>query len=441
MSQIKLGGYGDPIPTMALPEMDDDAPFTVLIFTDDANFGAAYYRSLGFTHYETWCVGAVGGRGGDGTNSYSLPYERTRSPVPSDIWALHLEYLRVMDFFTSGEWDHIYHYGPSTELPNNGMITIVQHEEFYNPEHLIWFYTYKNAILIPEIEGMGGGGGGGGLRKGFGELVDLPDLVPVVVGKAGVDAGYAQTIQLGSFTPEMPPVSYPNVASEPESTEKRLHELSNFFHTYQRSYPGTHTTFTGNPVKGEDGGASSFGDVTQASGGKGGEPGMVWDGSKFIPKGHGGAGGVGGQLTAGGGAAGSISQTADGANGIWFYETGIGQGGGGGKGGLPTTPATNIPFYRPPVPNPATAGGQGSYSFADTSVYGQRQYRQPWTYIKPVQDLATGTWTYVPTTDTGYMVTPGSGGGARPTPNLKFGSRAEGFSPNGVVMLRLAKVV
>lgn len=71
----------------------------------------------------------------------------------------------------------------------------------------------------------------------------------------------------------------------------------------------------------------------------------------------------------------------------------------------------------------ATNGGQGSFAYADPSVVGNRGQR-----------------TTTPQSS-GYPVLPGGGGGAKPTPVTKFGGYATGFSPNGIVLVRLFKIV
>ena len=509
MSRIELGGQGTPIPALALPPFggESDIPPTVLTFTEDTNFSVFDYKSLGFTHFEAWCVGGAGGRGGDGATRESFGQTKATRAVPQDVWDLRRELANYADYWQQYESQNpilnsfdYWRYRPpllnrvyvAARAPAPGQprwntdsslyleapagdfkrwmeitgdyefrlrneyltmvepwitygeigITYLQLFEMANPTHLMTFTTFSRTILVPEVQGMGGGGGGGGLHKVSGSLEELPDSVPVVVGKLGADAGYAQTKQTGSWTPTPDDQRYfYSGVNGGTPYNARVNELDAYFRNYLYDYPEP-VTFSGNPVKGQDGGASSFGDVAQASGGQGGEPGMVWDGTKFIVKGHGGAGGVGGRLTAGGGALGSVAESVNGADGTWLPETGIGKGGGGGKGGR-----RSDLVYTPPPGTPvstksalATAGGQGSYSFADTSVYGQRQFRQPWTYLKPVFSYPSYTLTFVPTVDSTQLVTAGGGGGARPFPATKVGSRAVGYSPDGVVILRLVKL-
>lgn len=440
MPQIEFDGKGDPIPTLALPPFgaDGNLPPAVLTFMNSADFKVSDYRALGFTHYEAWCVGAAGGRGGDATTVVSQPVVLSQQPVSQDVWNLGLEATRIEDFYTTGEWDHVYAWG--LPGPNGtGLATMADYRNWENPNHMMTFQTYAAPFLFPDVESMGGGGGGGGFQKVNGVLADLPDSVPVIVGKVGVDAPYGQIDANGPFTPN--PVAYIPQDTTLPYPRGRLNEIQNYLIPYSRSYPLPHPSFD-NPTPGGDGGTSSFGDVGQASGGKGGDPGMIWDGAKFVVNGKGGDGGIGGSLLPGGGGAGSAVEGVNGADGVWDPEAGIGGGGGGGKGGLhDTTTGFPMPGFsgQTVVHHFATAGGQGSYSFGDTSVYGPRQFRQPWTYLKPVFQ-PNGTVTYTPTTEANTLVIPGGGGGARPNTSVKAGSKAPGFSPDGVVVLRLAQI-
>lgn len=464
MPRIEFDGEGVPIPSLALPPVgsDDSIAPTVLTFTENADFSVADYRTLGFTHFEAWCVGAAGGRGGNATNQVVYIKKQEMRPVPANVWADYLEevtiddYMRQRnDYFNGWQGPPVYNqvYTPSmwgysivaNGLPAGWTGTAAQAAEYRNPNHLLRFTIYKETLLFPTDLGLGGGGGGGGLHHSSGILTDLPDLVPVVVGKTGVDAGYGQTHQNGLWTPEMTEdfdyIWFANPGAEPDAYIRRKHEIINARTLYTNSYPPPKSVY-GNPQPGGDGGASSFaGAVCQASGGKGGSPGMVWDGTKFVLNGNGGSGGLGGRALAGGGAAGSIAEGVNGADGAWDPEIGIGAGGGGGKGGRAPT-VTGDPRFGPTITtrHDATAGGQGSFSYADTSVYGQRQFRQVWIYSRPISKLPyDGTYTMAPTTTDSSLV-PGGGGGARPITNLKVGSRAPGYSPDGIVVIRLVKI-
>ena len=260
----------------------------------------------------------------------------------------------------------------------------------------------------------GGGGGGGGLHRVVGLLSELPVICPVVVGQVGANGvdgnGHWPYNPVGS-PPYPPNPSY--IASQ----------------------------------NGQDGGASTFnGDTCRASGGKGGSKTPIdmsygspyWEAEGMIPGGNGGEGGTGNRIIAGGGADGALSvlqfhvdpggaTVYDGANltpaidGIW--DGIIGEGGGGGRGGMYRN--HNAHAGQPPHPSQmitedASSGGQGSFSFADTSVFGNRGNRSADPY-----------W--------GKPIVPGSGGGAKEG-LLKYGSYATGFSPNGLVYIRITKI-
>lgn len=225
--------------------------------------------------------------------------------------------------------------------------------------------------------GVGGAGGGGGLHNVRGVLADLPAAAAVVVGVAGLDA-----------------------------------------------------TAGGS---GGDGGYSSFNGATcQASGGKGGAVGATFAASPEFPYpllptwyGQGGEGGSAGRIAAGGGAPGGAG-AAEGGLGSWDQSVGIGQGGGGGKGGHKTT--VNDDRFNPPTKytlDSATNGGNGSFSYDDPTVYGQRGTTQSEALTWP-----PGTW----------ISTPGAGGGAKLPNGQTYGSKALGSFPDGVVFIRLTAI-
>lgn len=248
----------------------------------------------------------------------------------------------------------------------------------------------------------GGAGGGGGLHRILGLLADLPTLSPVVVGAAGSDGSDG--------------------------------EYDSFAGTYDH------------PDDGTDGGYSSFnGTDCQASGGTGGKGTDVFHlassfggtaNQLYTPGGWGGEGGVGGSITPGGGGAGGYFDTIV-PGGVIDYPIGyhtddhlpidgpwdsaIGQGGGGGFGSTYVSNDWN-PGY-PTYAKAAQSGSKGSFSFGDTAYYGPGQ--------------AT-------TTDIGpffghEMTVPGSGGGAKPR-SRRAGSHTPGYSPAGIVLIRLTKV-
>jgi len=168
---------------------------------------------------------------------------------------------------------------------------------------------------------------------------------------------------------------------------------------------------------GGNGGVSSFNGTTcRASGGGGGAPGP----GGFSPGGNGGAGGSGDRTSAGGGATG-------GANGTWNGV--IGYGGSGGKGGSYFTNPDGDPRPNPAPDISYEAGeaGHGSYSFEDTSVYGSRQSRS--AYPNPWNPPNNG------------LILPGTGGGARISTLMAYGSRAPSFNPNGAVFIRVMQIV
>lgn len=78
----------------------------------------------------------------------------------------------------------------------------------------------------------------------------------------------------------------------------------------------------------------------------------------------------------------------------------------------------------------ASSGGRGSFSYANTSVFGARGVRA----VDPSarQSLSVG--------DPPQIVIPGGGGGARAFRSMPFGSHAPGFNPNGIVVIRLTRI-
>jgi hypothetical protein len=402
MSRVELAGPGGPIPTVALsdPNLDENlAPQAFLLTT--GNFLKVDWVGLGYTHYEVMCIGAVGGNGSDGGAGISWPY-----------------------YYTN--------------LPGGYLLT-----HWYSP-----FPT------TPSI--FGGAGGGGGLHRVAGLLADLPDVIPVVVGSAGAHGPRADISHQYPYMPTPPaPYPHPNYVWDPPHNMIPI------------------------PTVGQDGGASSFGDVCVASGGKGGFPATVWDVTKPSsgynfpgevgapkPDGRGGQGGKGGQAAAGGGGAGAfftfvpglygsqirtVTQAKDGA-----WDGVAGEGGGGGLAG------EYMPGWRPIYIAPsslaadelmhglyddkiveATPGAKGSFSYSNTSVYGQRQDRT-FSYTEkvaqPVDTMVKRDPLVLEQTPTPYLIVPGGGGGARINKSQGFGSRAPGFSPDGAVLVRVTKI-
>lgn len=166
-----------------------------------------------------------------------------------------------------------------------------------------------------------------------------------------------------------------------------------------------HISDPGLTTDGGDGGYTSFGGVVLASGGKGGKR-VQSNSMTETTLAHGGEGGIGNSIVAGGGGTGAIagipSETDMGSGGNsaqdgLLLEDGIGEGGGGGAGGLTKYGATTY------IGNSATDGGRGSYDPVDLSVYcpagiANADPGNP-IYIVGVADII-----------------PGGGGGAKATP-------------------------
>lgn len=99
--------------------------------------------------------------------------------------------------------------------------------------------------------------------------------------------------------------------------------------------------------------------------------------------------------------------------------------------------------YAGSTPRPeleATSGGRGSFSYADTKVYGPRQSSQYWITARRAWDPLTGlliSELLVPTTK---LIVPGTGGGAKAPGKRNYGSQAVGFKPQGLVLIRLLKL-
>lgn len=96
------------------------------------------------------------------------------------------------------------------------------------------------------------------------------------------------------------------------------------------------------------------------------------------------------------------------------------------------------PTVRPDMP--ASAGGQGAFSYLDTKVYGPRQQRQPFTRTVYVYNRVTGQPDLSQSIPTGKLIIPGTGGSAKAPGRRYFGSRAIGFKPEGLVLIRLIKI-
>jgi hypothetical protein len=435
--RIELAGRGFPIPDLALPEplISDDRPTQVLIFADGEVFNKVDWVNLGYTNYEVWCVGGAGGLGGTLNDGMWWPAVRTRPHMNSTEWGWYLE---IMHYYNDPLGVHYSHWDPvlGMEVP----ITMDQYYEDQFPNHDPWYHA---RLLTPSLRAVGnpapGAGGGGGVHVISGELDDLPDSVPVMVGAAGADAGPGQIQVNGSWTPDLEPQS--SYASYPEYIRDNFIWSDNFM---DRDYPLPHPSFLP-PQPGGDGGASSFGDIAKASGGKGGGPAKVWVGASLVTRGHGGDGGLGGRLLAGGGGKGSITSYTSTA-GVVTHDPGgdgswdgvIGGGGGGGRGG--EVIVTGSPPYSVTTIRQGSNGGRGAFSYGDTSVYGQRQYPSVFVSENRQYDYYTGALVSTTLVSGSHLLIPGGGGGVRANRKRLVGSDAQGYSPDGMVLLRLMKL-
>lgn len=448
MSQIELAGQGGPIPNIALPDpnIDPNMPVQILELKNGDVFHKEDWVTLGFTRFEVWCVGAAGGRGGS-TGRLDHGEFHYYESMPPDIW----EYYKEQKVLISeggmqyqgynGIW--WYQNGPLIQLAGWASSDYWVHhaDAIYPARNAERAINYKNFYIEEDSDQIpapdytiirlrfGGGGGGGGTQLVSGLLDDLPDDCPVVVGQAGANGAIGQVRINGPWTPQKN-LDFGYYLTEGPlfftGYEGRLEQLTKWIAQWTYRFPSPMPSFYP-PQPGGDGGASSFGgNVCQASGGKGGRPGLSWVGGVRTFDGAGGDGGVGGQLEAGGGAAGSNSNVP-GADGTWISR--IGKGGGGGRGGVDDYPIQD-----------GTNGGRGTMSYADTSVYGEKD---PVSYWVKTERTDVSYDVERPATENQVATTkkyiPGGGGGVRALGKFPYGSRATGYSPNGTVVLRLIK--
>lgn len=338
--RVLLGGDGQPIPTIALPDptVDGSGVPISLLLEDGEEFHAADYISLGYTHYEVWCVGAAGGRGGHASEKVEWETSFRNVPMPAWYWdSIVADYIER----AGGNPNYVYH---GTAVPGSlvqppvGVIRWDVHDGtlFWEvtPEGLAWLQNPEprtvriTTYLEPyALDGpvIGGAGGGGGLHVVTGRLDELPETVIAEVGVAGADGVPGQSkVEAG-----WDPIVLPNWGPDETLAQQR--------YEFEREFPDPHPLVPP-PGMGQDGGFSSFGDIAMASGGKGGEPSVVWVGGLPMFRARGGEGGAGGRTEAGGGAPGSSSSTANGSDGSW--DGTVGKGGGGGRGGMAAV-ATN----------------------------------------------------------------------------------------------------
>lgn len=439
--RVRLAGKGSPIPGLAIPDPNsgDNIPQTY-IFADGEEFHKADWIGLGFTHYEAWCVGAAGGRGGaQASNTPYFPAVRTRPVMTPAEWDLYLELMIIYASMLQPPYGPYGQFNPPTYQP--APQGVINYYESQFPAHDPWYvsnyYPAAPAPFMVETSVQGGGGGGGGAHRVGGLLADLPEVVVAEVGVRGANAPHGQTVVNGVYTP------IPDSLRMYDPPDGRLQELNNWATEFMNEYPvGTRVGFVP-PGPGEDGGYSAFGDICKASGGKGGRPAKVWNGTEFVPDAAGGQGGAGDTIVAGGGGTGTptgtTAQPPNGQDGTW--DGTIGKGGGGGRGGVIGSPGNSFPYYSPPIPpRLPSSGGRGSFSYADTSIHGPRGAAGFWVQQGYDVDYYTGVVTPKLPVQTSAFTVPGTGGGAKADKKLKYGSHAIGFSPDGLCMIRIYAV-
>lgn len=410
MSRFELGGWvglvGGVLPGEALPDAHSGNTAALVLELETGDFHPEEYMSFGYTHFEAWCFGASGGYGGNETSVVLFDQSVVRPRMSTADWGRYLELMVIY----AGELTPPY--GPY----GGTQAGVRAYYEGQFPNHDPFnVTTFSNPHLDDAVSAYGGGGGGGGLHIVAGLLVDLPQPTPVVVGQVGANGANGQ----GQVPPSEIWTPIPQIMTEKwPTTETRRKVLDNYFNDYSYKYPLPHPSFTEGPLPGDDGGTSNFGDVCRASGGTGGGQSIDWPSSDDkIPYGPGGDGGLGDQVVAGGGGVGDPANGGhDGSDGVLDSVLLIGGGGGGGRGQTPGSyqwvmtdhgPSLQLIGHRYP-----TNGGKGSYSYADTSVYGPR-------------GISNGDL--------------GGGGGGAHRSSLKFGSYSPGYSPNGAVILRIFK--
>lgn len=434
--RVYLGGKGSPREELALAGLGEATGAPVILLLENGEvFAPADYISLGYTHVEIWCIGASGGSGGGLLSGGQYKFTTERKVMPGsyphgDLWGAYIASIEA--------WYARVGRSPSYPVPDGsgGMRSgsIAEYFQYINPTHEFDTRVFSGEIqTTPDLSAIEGAGGGGGLQVVARALADLPEACSVVVGQAGLDAAVGQVLANGGWRPQVENWYWANgwspyplgaamvggaipVGSDEYYWANGVSEwMRNYFNPGDSHFP---------PQPGTDGGVSSFGgDICRASGGKGGRPAKVFSGGAVVVDGDGGDGGAGNRIDAGGGGLGSVDPSVNGKDGIWTPEQ-VGQGGGGGHGGKYVVtygwgqagPGTGAPTTQM---TPATSGGKGSFSYADTSVYGPSQQRA---------NLA------------GFPIKPGGGGGARAPGNRKYGSRALSYNPNGVVLVRLTKI-
>lgn len=431
MTRIFLGGHAEPTPDLGLPAADGTTFPPQGMYLPEGSFDKTEWEAIGYTNYEVWCVGAAAGRGGVGASVIKWKASHVSTPMPTAEWdeSIAWRYFYLYQLGYSDAYIQAMHaiWKVPPAVPSPGMYpaTIEEYYNYHNPSHLGLITTYLEPVLEASDGIAGGAGGGGGLHKASGLLADLDTLTDVVVGAPGVDGGVGQYQVEGDWTPKPTAIAELEafIASgyNPGGSWSPSHPPpgSALARIWSTQWPDPHETISP-PDEGTDGEASSFGDICLASGGKAGHQPKEWISSVLTADGAGGEGGVGNSDVAGGGAAGGVGPTEKGHTGTW--DGAIGQGGGGGRGaGSPTD------------------GGRGSFSSDDRSVYGipgPKFWRSYTTYVS--FDYVTGN--ILTTAESSGPELPGCGGGARLNRLRGFGSRADGYDPNGAVFIRITRV-
>ena len=351
MTQFELGGHEGPIPNIALPDpkLSADMPVQSLVLLDGSTFEKGDWVALGYTHYEVWCVGAAGGRGAEGGDPQIRDLNAPESvPMPDWMWENMIR--AQINYYTWAGMTVFPVYSFSTVPGHTGEVVVtydtprqaaIKYLEFGNPDHLTQISHHHDPFVTNDSVApiVGGAGGGGGLHVVSGELAELPDSVPIVVGLPGSDAPPGQIISPDPYDVYLqastrPLSSFTTSAgfdADDETLRQNNYDTYYFTNTWPEiGDPARPLLLPGQP--GGDGGASAFGDICMASGGKGGGPALVWIEGHRMFAAHGGEGGVGGRMVAGGGALGSTDSSRSGKDGTW--DGTIGQGGGGGRGGM-----------------------------------------------------------------------------------------------------------
>jgi hypothetical protein len=385
--RVSLEGHGDLIPETAFPAPGEDAnvPSKSFLLEDGVPYEKAADVTDGFTHFEVWCVGAVGGHGGLYSTSYAGDIEISGGAGGGG--GLH----RVA--------------GLLEDLPDSCPVVVGQAGEDGED-----FTT----LLPRELVNVDGSG-----DVIFPVTTDPnPDYVDPPSGTDGGASSFnGTTCRASGGKRGEPPVA------------EEFHDWYTVIHDAYAD-PANAGILFGAPMYWTTPPDYNYETIHRVMGGLGGE------------------GGCGDQTTPGGGGAGA-SHHWDGiynSHGTWGFETmgtrvienaakgswdgSIGKGGGGGLGCVRHVAYESghmVPPVFPLYVQLAAKGADGSFSFGNPSVFG------------PGQPGKLPTPSPIGWTDTNPIL-PGSGGGAKAHKTLKYGSRAPGFNPNGCVFIRLYKI-